>query len=141
MKHTIRLIGIASLLLAVGPIYGQSGQDGGDQVQTEVQEQVNAPVGAEAQEAIQADLGSLADELKQLRTRYRVQTRVLLKEREELIQQYRKASEEDKAQIREQLREQQQEIAENHRELRRQIRQEIRELRHQYQNRKDGEGG
>ena len=149
MKHTTRLIGFASLFLLVGPVYGQGGDNGGggDNGQNggaggdQVQEQVNAPIRVETQEPIQAELGSLADELKQLRYRYRVQTQVLLKEREELIQQYRKASEEDKAQIREQLREQQQKIAENHRELRRQIRQEIRELRHQYQNRKGGEAG
>ena len=118
-KHTI--YGLVAAIILGGSVYGQ---DNGAEVGTEQnQEQV------QILEQIQNELGPLADELRQLRLSYREQVRVMLAERERLIQQYRLATEEGKVAIRRQLREHQEQIAETHRQLRREMRDQIREIR------------
>lgn len=141
MQSKFAIVGLIGAFLLGGSVFGQqnggSGSEGGsgqNQEQNQNQE--------ETRDGLQQQLGPLYDQLKQLRYEYRKQVRVLLIEREELIAEYRAATEQTtKERIARQIREHQTQIAETHRQLRRQLRDEIREIRHQRRLEMENPGG
>ena len=147
MKEMIKWMGLSSVFWLAGPLCGQAEDVDGASNQVQNRTQVQADAGEQIREKVeerrQIQPGSQAGDLLQLRLQYRQQTMLLLKERQELVQRFRNASEAEKAQIRQRLRAQQEAIAETHRELRAQIRQQVREIRaeHQEQNQNQNQGG
>lgn len=132
MKINYTIYGLAATFLLGGSLFGKTG-DTAEPQQTQNQEQIRSE--------IQNQLGPLADDLRQLRLRYREQVKVLLQERERLIRIYRLATEEEQAAIRKQIREHQATIAETHRRLRRELRDQIREIRHERRRQIETPGG
>lgn len=132
MKLNYTIYGLAGAFLLGGSLFGQTG-DSAKPEQVQVSEQL--------QEQVQNQLGSLADDLRQLRLWYREQAKVLLQERARLIQIYRLATEEEQTAIRKQIREHQATIAETHRRLRRELRDQIREIRHERRRQIENPGG
>jgi hypothetical protein len=119
MKSRIGIYWLVGIFLTGGLLHGQQTEGADGSQQTQLQQHIQ----------VQNQLGPLADDLRQLRLQYREQVKVLLQERERLVQQYRLATEEEKVAIRKQIREHQTAIAETHRQLRRELRDQIREIR------------
>jgi hypothetical protein len=137
MKSRFGIYWLVGAFLVGGSLHGQEtvGSDGSQQEPDPEQVQ------QETQDGVQNQLGPLADDLRQLRLQYREQVKVLLQERERLIQLYRLATEEEQMAIRKQIREHQVTIAETHRQIRRELRDQIRQIRHDRRRQIDGAGG